>query len=88
MPGYKKEDIHLHLDGDVLTMEAERNETVTEEKPDYYHKERSWGKVKRTFKLPNNCSTQTDPEVKYENGVLNLVFQKAGPPSSRKLTVA
>ena len=76
LPGFKKEDIHLHIDNGTLVLEAERKEEKTEDTKGYHIQERSWGKVSRSFRLPVNASTATDVPRKcfhYCDHVVDLI---------------
>ena len=87
MPGFKKDDININIDNGVLTMDAHKEEEKTEEKKNYYHRERSWGKVQRSFRLPRNADHDA-ADVKYTDGVLKLTFPKKEVVGAKKLTVA
>ena len=49
--GFQKEDIHLDLNGDVLTINAERKSQHKEEKDSYIRCERSYGQYARQFDM-------------------------------------
>lgn len=71
LPGMKKEDIAVDIDGDYLTISAQRN-TETEEKDDknsYVRRERSYGSFSRSFNISNIKSEEISGS--YENGVLS-----------------
>eukprot|EP01006_Ploeotia_vitrea_P032444 TRINITY_DN64642_c0_g1_i2.p1 TRINITY_DN64642_c0_g1~~TRINITY_DN64642_c0_g1_i2.p1 ORF type:complete len:145 (+),score=5.69 TRINITY_DN64642_c0_g1_i2:128-562(+) len=87
LPGYSKDNIDVHVDNGVLTLEATRDETKTEEDGKYYHKERSYGKVFRSFRLPVDANKET-PELKYVDGVLNITFPKVENAGAKKLTIS
>jgi len=76
LPGMKKEDIKLDLNGDYLTISAEHNEEKEEkdEKRNYVRKERRYGSYSRSFNVAN---IDTDHiAASYENGVLTLDLPK------------
>jgi len=87
LPGFKKDDIHINLDNGVLTLEASKGEEKVEEKANYYHRERSWGKVQRSFRLPRDAN-QDAAQVKYVDGVLTIEFPKQAVSGAKKLTIA
>ena len=87
MPGFAKDNIQVHIDNGVLTLEATKDETKTEEKDKYYHKERTWGKVYRSFRLPVDANQDTT-DVKYTDGVLSISFPKVANAGAKKLTIA
>jgi HSP20 family protein len=77
LPGVKKEEVKVEVeDGNVLVISGERSKEK-EDKNDKWHRvERSSGKFRRRFRLPEN--TKTD-QVKagLENGVLTVTVPKA-----------
>ena len=74
LPGFQKEDIHLDLNGDVLTINAERKSQHKEEKGRYIRCERSYGQYARQFDM-SAVDTQ-GIKAKYDNGVLTLTLPK------------
>jgi HSP20 family protein len=83
LPGFDKKDIRLDLNGDILTIHAERH---TEEK-NYLRCERSYGSYSRSFDI-----SQVDAEgikAKYKDGVLRLTLPKKQEtlPASRQLEI-
>ena len=79
LPGMKKEDIAVDIDGDYLTISAQRN-TETEEKDDknsYVRRERSYGSFSRSFNISNIKSEEISGS--YENGVLKLTLAQEEP---------
>jgi HSP20 family protein len=76
LPGVAKEDIKLDVNGDVLTVSAERH-SEREEKDKagkYVCCERSYGAYTRRFDISGIRSE--DIKAKYENGVLKLTLPK------------
>ena len=83
LPGFDKKDIHLDLNGDTLTIHAERH---SEEK-NYLRCERSYGAYSRSFDISN---VEADGiKAKYDNGVLRLTLPKKQEvlPASRRLEI-
>ena len=88
LPGYNKDDIHVHVEEGVLSVEASKSETKTEEEPGkYYFKERFSGKVHRSFRLPVNANSDA-AEVSYTDGVLAVAIPKLENVGAKKLTIA
>lgn len=76
IPGVKKEDIFVDVDGPVVTIRAEARRELHEGKePNAIHTERSYGMVSRTFTLPLAVDMDSTT-AKYENGVLLLTLPK------------
>ena len=89
LPGFKKEDIHLNLDGDTLTIQAERHSEHedTDKKDKYVCCERSYGSDSRSFDV---SGIQADGiSASYEGGVLELKMPKkeAQVPASRQISI-
>ena len=79
LPGYKKEDIKLELKDDYLTISAtlSSSEDDSNEKENYIHKERFYGKCSRTFYVGN--ISEEDIKASFKNGILKLTFPKEQP---------
>lgn len=89
LPGVKKEDIHIDIDGNYLAITAQRS-TSREDKDsagNYLRCERSYGSFSRSFDISGIKSAEI--KGSYENGVLKLVLPKEAPtaPTSRRLNL-
>lgn len=89
LPGFRKEDISLELDGDLLTVSAERHsEWENKEKQGAFVRcERSYGCYRRSYDM-----TGIDTEhiqAGYQDGVLILQLPKknASPSSARRIEI-
>ena len=83
LPGFRKEDIHLDLQGDTLTITAQRSDEREERKEQYIRCERSSGSYQRSFDMSGVDTAGI--HAKYENGVLYLTLpKKAERKSERK----
>lgn len=87
MPGLNKEDIHVTVDGNVVTIQAEvkQHDAETEEER-LVHSERYYGSVQRSFALPAAVS-EAKVKAKYENGILTLNLPKEAPNGSKKIAI-
>ena len=89
MPGFKKEDIHLDLQNDWLTIEAKRYSDWEDEekKQGYVRCERSFGRYHRCVDV-SGVET-ADITASYENGVLtvDLPKKKVQKPESRRIAL-
>lgn len=76
LPGFNKEDIHIDLKDDVLTISASHNEEKSEEDKEtrYIRKERHTASYSRSFRVANVLPE--DIKARYENGVLEVTFPK------------
>jgi HSP20 family protein len=78
VPGFKKDDIKVTLDNNVLTIQGEKRFEKTEKDKKYYLSERVEGAFTRSFNLGDDVLTDTI-EANYENGVLTITMQKKEP---------
>jgi len=87
IPGVKKEDIHVTIDGDQVAISAEvKNEKEVKEGEKVLRSERYYGKVSRVFTLGQEVDEAT-ALAKYDSGVLELTLPKKAAAASRKLTI-
>ena len=88
LPGFEKKDIDLSVQGDVLTIHAERHSKFEEKDKDkVVRMERSYGSYSRQFNLDGVDAAGIS--AKYENGVLQLTLPKQQQvlPETRKLAI-
>ena len=89
LPGFDKKDISVGIEGDVLTIKAQRrSESEDKDKKDSFVRiERSFGSYERSFDV-SGIDTE-NVGAKYENGVLKLIMPAKEPvaPPSRQLTI-
>lgn len=90
LPGFKKEDIAVEIEGDTLTIRAERSSEKEEKdgKGNFVKRERSYGSFSRCFDMTG--IRIEDVSAAYEDGVLKLTLPKKQEtlPASRKLEIA
>lgn len=83
LPGVKKEDLHVHVEDGVLTIEASHNEEKTEESEGkVIRKERRTGRFMRSFNLGSDIQDK-DIEANFVDGVLSLKAPKLAEPESK-----
>jgi len=87
IPGVKKEDIHVTIDGNQVSISAEVKKEKEEKDGDkLLRSERYFGKVSRSFTLSQDIDEGAS-SAKYNDGVLELVLPKKKAVATRKLTV-
>ena len=88
-PGMKKDDFRIDLDGDTLTISAEKEETKEEKDKKYNRREYNYSSFSRSFTLPGEVKSDKI-EASYNEGVLKLVLPKneAAKLSSKKNSIA
>jgi HSP20 family protein len=88
LPGVKKEDIHVAIDGNQVTISGEVKKEKEEKKgEEVVRSERYYGKVSRTFTLAQEVD-EAKAEAKYADGVLSLTLPTKAKASARKLTIS
>lgn len=84
IPGVNKDDIHVTIDGNRVSISAEvKHEKEAKEGERFIRSERSYGMASRSFNLPDEID-QSKVEAKYTNGVLELALPKKPGLSRRK----
>lgn len=86
MPGIAPENIDVKLEGNQLTVSAERKEEKVVEEKGWVRKERTRGTFARTFTLPTTLDG-TKPEASYKHGVLTVTLPKREEVQPRSLKV-
>ncbi len=75
-PGMKKDDFHVELDNDTLTIHSEvYNEGENKDDERYLRKEFSYQAFQRSFYLPNTVEADKI-KAQYKDGLLSLVIPK------------
>lgn len=83
IPGVKKDDIHVTVEGNRVSISAEvKKEKEEKEGERVIRSERSYGMVSRSFSLADEVD-QSKVQAKYTDGVLELTLPKK-PGSARK----
>jgi len=70
-PGLKKDDFHIDVDGNMLTISSEKEENKEEKDKKFTRKEYNYSSFSRTFTLPEEINKEKI-EARYEEGVLKL----------------
>jgi len=88
IPGVKKEDIQVDIDGDTVSLRAEAKREKEEKKDEkVVYTERSYGMVSRSFSLPSEVDEKA-AQAEYKDGVLKLVLPKKANGGGRRISVA
>ena len=75
IPGLTKKDIKVSLKGDQLTISGERKKISDNENDHYHYRERSIGKFKRSFNLPESIN-KDKIQASFKNGILSIELEK------------
>ena len=77
LPGFKKEDIKIDLEGDYLTIHAEHQSEKEEKKDQFVRKERHYGSFARSFNVADiDCEKI---KASYKDCILELDMPKKTP---------
>jgi len=87
IPGLKKEDIHVAIEGNQVSIEAELKKEKEEKKGEkLVRSERYYGKQSRSFTLGHDIDAGK-AEARYADGVLELKLPKKANGSTKELKV-
>src|SRR5258707_4234365 len=84
LPGHSLEEIEVHLEGDTLTIRAERKAEKVEGK--LLRSERFYGVYSRTFVLPESVHS-SQPHAHYAQGVLAITLPHRGEAKTQLIQV-
>jgi HSP20 family protein len=87
LAGVKKDDIQVTIDGAQVTLSAEvKREKEVSQDERVLHTERTFGKVSRTFSLPQKVD-EAKAEAKFRDGVLELTLPKKAAAARKQVTI-
>ncbi|QGZ37920.1 Hsp20/alpha crystallin family protein [Pseudoduganella flava] len=87
IPGVKKEDIHVDVDGNRVTISAETRQEHDEKKEGkLVRSERYYGQQYRSFTLDKPVD-EAQAQARYENGVVALTLPKKAGGNGRKVQI-
>lgn len=88
IPGVKKEDIQVSIDGNTVSISAEvKKESEEKEGEKVLRSERYYGRVARSFSLGSDID-EANATAKYTDGVLELYLPKKAAATAKKLTIS
>jgi len=87
LPGVKKEDIHVIVDGNQVSISAEvKQEKETRDGERLLRAERYFGKVSRSFQLGQEID-DSHAVAKFNDGVLELTLPKRQASPNKRLNI-
>ncbi|HUG77252.1 MAG TPA: Hsp20/alpha crystallin family protein [Burkholderiales bacterium] len=87
IPGVKKEDIQVTIDGAEIGLSAEvKREKEVSQDERVLHVERAFGKLSRSFTLPQEVD-EAKAEAKYRDGVLELTLPKKAAAARKQIAI-
>jgi HSP20 family protein len=88
LPGVARDDIHVQVDGNRVSISAEvKRESEQKEGDRVLRSERYYGNLARSFSLANDIDDD-NAAARFENGVLSLTLPKKTAPGARKLQIS
>ncbi|WP_088286446.1 Hsp20/alpha crystallin family protein [Ideonella sp. A 288] len=88
IPGVRKEDIDVRIDGNQVTISAEvKQEKEEKEGQRVLRSERQYGFASRSFTLADTVD-EAKVEARYQDGVLQLTLPKRSPATQKRITIA
>jgi HSP20 family protein len=86
LPGVRREELDLKVEGNVLTLRGERLRDKTIQEEQYHRVERSYGTFSRSFTLPSTVDSSRI-EARFKDGILEVVLPKAEDAKPKKIDV-
>lgn len=88
IPGVRKEDIDVRVDGNQVTISAEVKQDKEEKKDGrVLRSERRYGYASRSFMLGTDVDSSS-VDARYSNGVLELKLLKKGTSEGKRIPIA
>jgi HSP20 family protein len=88
IPGVNKDDIHISVDGNMVSISAElKKEKDVKKDEKIICSERYFGQVARSFSLDSDVNAEK-VQAKYMNGVLEVTLPKKSNGSKKTITVS
>jgi HSP20 family protein len=86
LPGMKREDIEVTINGDTLTISGEKKQESEAKKEGVYRAERYYGKFSRSLTLPSSVDA-SKIEATYRDGVLDISVPKSEAAQARSIKI-
>jgi HSP20 family protein len=86
LPGVKPDEVHLHVENNVLTLTGERKFEKEEKNEGWHRVERSYGTFTRSFALPNNV-VGDEVAAEMTDGILTVRIPKKAEAQPKKIQV-
>jgi HSP20 family protein len=89
VPGMRKEDFKIDVDGNMLTISSEKEETKEEPGKKFTRQEYNYSSFSRSFSLPEEINREKI-EARYEDGILKVTLphkDEAKKPLAKQISV-
>jgi HSP20 family protein len=87
LPGVAKEDVHVEVHENTLSLRGERKPDPSITEGQYYRQERTYGPFQRTFRLPIQVGT-ANIEATYKDGLLELKLPKHEAAKPKRIAIS
>lgn len=77
LPGFTKDDVEVRVNGNRLTISAQRTKETEEAEENYYRRERLGNEVRRSLELPVEVDGD-NASANFDDGVLEIKLPKIG----------
>jgi len=85
LPGLADEDIDLTFDKGVLWIKGQKKESEEDKKRKFYY--RSSSSYSYRIAIPGDLDESVEPDAKFENGVIHVIFNKAKKEEPKKISI-
>jgi HSP20 family protein len=86
LPGVPKEEVKISLEGNMMPIAAERSVERNEELENYHLKERKFGKMCRSIRIPKDVDLD-HADAKFNNGELQITLPRITKKSEQIKTI-
>jgi HSP20 family protein len=86
LPGIEPKEVHIHVQGNLLTIKGERKFTKETKEQELLHREFAYGRFERILELPEGVNTEKI-NAEFLNGVLEITAPIAAVALPRKIEI-
>jgi HSP20 family protein len=86
LPGFSKDDVHIELHGNRLTLRGERKHETEAKEEQYHRRERAYGRFERVFWLPTTVDAEKI-QANFTNGMLELRLPKSEAAKPKRIAI-
>jgi HSP20 family protein len=86
LPGFSKDDVHIELHNNRLTLRGERKHEAEVKEEQYHRRERAYGSFQRAFLLPATID-QEQVTASFKNGILELRLPKSETAKPKRIAI-
>lgn len=86
IPGVKRDQVKVDLEGSQLTVSAERKEEQTSDTKRKHYSEFRYGSYSRSFTFPTPID-ESKVDARFEDGVLSITVPKTSPTAPKQIKI-